>query len=135
MANTHFSGPVNSKAGFIDSGTSNSTINRLVIGNDASKVASATAGAATLNTPSGVVTSESITTAAGSDYALTITNSVIAATDIVLASVQTGSNTTAGLAVHEVTPASGSVVIKVRNAHASAALNGTIKVSFVVVKV
>ena len=98
------------------------------------KTASATAGAATLNKHQGVITSEALTTAAGADYTLTLTNSAIAATDIVLASVQTGTNTTVGLAVHEVTPGAGQVVIKVRNAHASSALDGTIKVSFVVVK-
>ena len=97
--------------------------------------ASATAGAATLNAIAGVITSESITTAAGSEYTLTLTNSKISAADIVLAAVLNGTNTTAGIAVTTVTPAAGSVVIKVKNTHASSALNGTIKVAFVVVNV
>lgn len=93
--------------------------------------ATATAGAATLNAQLGVITSESLTTAAGADYTLTVTNSRVKADSVVLASVKTGSNTKVGLAVHEVTPADGSVVIKVRNNNA-AALDGTIKVSLVV---
>ena len=99
-----------------------------------SGTATATAGAATLSKMAGVVTSEALTTAAGADYTLTLTNTVVAAADLVFVSVQSGTNTTAGLNVHEVTPASGSVVIKIRNAHASAALDGTIKISFLVVK-
>ncbi len=96
------------------------------------KTASATAGAATLNKPSGVITSEALTTAAAATYTLTLTNSEIAATSQVLVTVGNGTNS-AGLPVlATVTPASGSVVIVVRNAHAADALNGTIKVAFVV---
>ena len=96
------------------------------------KTASATAGAATLNKPSGVITSEALTTAAAATYTLTLTNSEIAATSQVLVTVGNGTNS-AGLPVlATVTPASGSVVIVVRNAHAANALNGTIKVAFVV---
>ena len=98
------------------------------------KTASATSGAATLNKMAGVITSESITTAAGSDYTLTLTNSDIAAADQVMASVQLGSATTGEPAITSVTPAAGSVVIKVRNIAASAAFNGTIVISFVVFK-
>lgn len=96
--------------------------------------ATATAGAATLNSAAGVVTSEALTTAAGADYTLTITDNEIAAGDVVLASVQNGTNTTVEPAITRVTPAAGSVVVIVRNLHATVALNGTIKVSFFVVK-
>lgn len=99
------------------------------------KTASATAGAATLNQPSGVVTSESVTTAAAATYTLTLTNSKIAATDIVLASVGNGTNSAGTPEICSATPANGSVVIVIRNAHASAAFNGTLKISFVVVNV
>jgi hypothetical protein len=100
-----------------------------------SGTASATAGAATLAKLSGVITSEALTTAAGSDYTLTITNSLVAATDLVFASVAHGTNTTEGLSIQRVTPGSSSIVIKVRNTHATDPLNGTIKISFFVVKV
>lgn len=95
------------------------------------KTASATTGAATLNKNSGQITSESLTTAAGAVYTLTLTDSNILATDLVLASVQYGTSTTGSPAITRVTPAAGSVVILVQNVHASAALNGTIIISFV----
>lgn len=98
------------------------------------KTATATAGAATLNKNAGVITSESLTTASGAEWTLTLTNSAIAAADQVYASVQNGTNTTAMPYITTVAPAAGSVVIKVRNGHASVALNGTVKVSFFVVK-
>lgn len=95
------------------------------------KTAAATAGAATLNKNSGVITSEALTTAAGASYTLTLTNSVIAATDQVFASVQYGTATTGSPAVVTVTPGAGSVVIVVQNISAATALNGTIKIAFV----
>jgi exosome complex RNA-binding protein Csl4 len=98
-----------------------------------SGTATATSGAATLNKQAGVITSESLTTAAAAAYTLTITNSLVAAGSIVLASVQSGTNTQGVLSIDSVTPDDGSVVIVVRNRHASQALNGTIKVSFVVI--
>lgn len=96
--------------------------------------ATATAGAATLAKLSGVITSESLTTAAGATYTLTITDSVIAATDLVFASVALGTATTGTPVVTTVAPAAGSLVIIIQNIHALAALNGTIKVSFLAVK-
>jgi hypothetical protein len=98
------------------------------------KTATATTGAATLNKSSGIITSESLSTAAGADYTLTITNSDIAAADMVLASVALGTATTGTPVVATVKPAAGSVAIVVQNIHASAALNGTIKVAFAVLK-
>lgn len=94
--------------------------------------ASATGGAATLAEPSGTITSEALTTAAASAYTLTITNTTVAAASMVFASVCNGTNTQGQLVVETVTPGSGSIVIVVRNRHASEALNGTIKISFFV---
>jgi hypothetical protein len=99
------------------------------------KTATAVAGAATLNKSSGVITSEAIETAAAAEYTLTLTNSTIAATDIVLASVWNGSNNVGPIRVTTVTPGSGSVVIKVQNGHASEPLTGAIKIGFMVLKV
>ena len=99
------------------------------------KTATASSGAATLNKSSGTITSEALTTAQNAFYTLTLTNSEIAATDMVFASVANGTNTQGTPMVERITPAAGSVVIRIRNAHASAeALNGTIVVSFLVVK-
>ncbi len=98
------------------------------------KTATATAGAATLNKQAGVITSEALTTAAGAVYTLTLTNSVIGATDQVFASVSYGTATAGSPVVTRVTPGSGSVVILVQNIHASAALDGTIKIAFFVLQ-
>lgn len=95
----------------------------------------ATAGAATVNALQGKVTSESLTTAQNAIYTLTLTNDQIAAGDIVLASVANGTNTQGTPMIGRIQPAAGSVVIQVINKHASAeALNGTVVVSFVVLK-
>jgi hypothetical protein len=97
-------------------------------------LATAAAGAATLHKMAGVVTTEAVTTAAGADYILTLTNKTVSATDIVIATVNNGTNTTAGITVCRVTPSAGSLVIFIRNLHASVALNGTLKICFLVVK-
>lgn len=99
------------------------------------KTASATSGAATLNSPSGVVTSEALTTAAAATYTLTLTNSTIAAADIVLVSMGNGTNSAGAPVINTVTPAAGSVVVVVKNVHASAALNGTLTFAYTIVKV
>ena len=98
------------------------------------KTATAVAGAATLNKGSGVVTSEALTTAAGATYTLTLTDSAIAATDEVFASVQNGTNAAGLPEIATVTPGAGSVVIVVHNDHATAALNGTLKVTYLDLK-
>jgi hypothetical protein len=99
------------------------------------KTAAATGGAATLNKNAGVITSEALTTAAGATYVLDITNSTAAVADQVMASVQFGTSTTGTPAVTTVSTATaGHIIVTVQNIHASAALNGTIKISFVVHK-
>lgn len=99
--------------------------------------ATATAGAATLNAAgSGVITSESLTTAAGSEYTLTLTNNMVEAGDVVLAATNLGTATTGNPTIKSVTPAAGSVVIVVGNSNENspAAFNGTIQVRFMVMK-
>lgn len=98
------------------------------------KTATASGGAATLNKSAGKITSESLTTAAGASYVLTLTNSAIAAADQVFASVANGTNAQGIPVVSRVTPGSNSVTIAVTNLHASQALNGTIVISFAVLK-
>jgi hypothetical protein len=103
--------------------------------NGALGTTTAVAGAATLNKMAGIVTSESsITTAAGSDYTLTLTNSTIAVGDFVLASCSNGTNTTEGIAVNRTQVSAGQVIIHVRNTNASTALNGSIVINFLVCK-
>jgi hypothetical protein len=98
------------------------------------KTVAAVAGAATLAKMAGVVTSEALTTAAGTTYTLTLTNSNVAAGDQVFASVSLGTATTGMPTITTTKAGAGSVVIVVQNVHASAALNGTIKIAFFVLK-
>lgn len=97
------------------------------------KTATAVAGAATLNKLQGAVTSEALTTAANGIYTLTLTNSTIAAADMVIATAQNGTNTTEGLSIERIQPAAGSCVFILRNT-AAAALNGTVVIKFLTIK-
>jgi hypothetical protein len=98
------------------------------------KTATAVAGAATLNKASGKITTEALTTAAGASYSLTLTNSAIAAADMVFASLANGSNSAGDPVIALVTPGAGFVTIIVNNRHASAALNGNLVISFASMK-
>lgn len=95
-------------------------------------IGTAVAGAATVNSYIGKVTSESLTTAAGAEYTLTLTNNKIAAGDIVFVSVD--KLTSAGVpGVGSSTVTAGQVVITVTNLDA-AAFNAAIQINFMVVK-
>lgn len=96
--------------------------------------ATAVAGAATLNQGGGIVTSESITTAAGGFYTLTLTNALIDANTIVFVESWLGTSTTGVASAANSTPGAGSAVILIENVHASAAFNGTIKIGFFLVR-
>lgn len=113
--------------------TGNVTVSGAVL--KAVGAATATAGAATLNGLSGKVTSESLTTAQNAIYTLTITNSSIAAADIVLANVANGTNSAGTPMIGKITAAAGSVAIEVINkASGATAFNGTVVVGFTTIK-
>lgn len=102
--------------------------------NTATATVAGSSGTATLNAAgSGVITTGSVATTADSDWSLTLTNNMIAAADIVLASVNLGTSVGKPY-ISEVTPGAGSVVIKVRNASGASTMNGTIQIRFLVVK-
>lgn len=91
----------------------------------------ASAGAVTSHAQRGIVTTEALTTAAGSSYTLTLTNNRTQTTDsFCLVSVGNGSNTGGTPVVTSVTQSGGSWVILIKNDHASAAFNGTLKIMF-----
>jgi hypothetical protein len=95
----------------------------------------AAAGAVTVTGTDGKITTETLTTAQNGVYTLTMTNTAIAAADIVLASVANGTNTQGSPVVTRVQPGAGSAVILVANLHASAqAFNGTLVISYLVMK-
>ena len=133
MAATHFSGPVYSTNGFVGANTGAIAATSLTL-DTGTKTATATAGAATLSKMSGKITSEALTTAAAAAYTLTLTNTNIAAADMVFASVANGTNSAGIPIVGRITPAAGSVTILIENQHAANAFNGTVVISFMVVK-
>lgn len=94
--------------------------------------ATAVSGAATLNQDGGTVTSESLTTAAGASYTLTLGCAKVNPNSLVLASVANNSNTQGDPSVQKITPGTGQVTIVVVNRHSSQAFNGTLNIAFVV---
>lgn len=101
----------------------------------ASDIGTATtaSGAATLNDLVGKITTEALTTAAGANATVTLTNSRAAAGDSVVATMN-GGTTTAGTPVMvSAVPAAGSIVFTIKNDHASDAFNGTIVFSYIVI--
>ena len=91
----------------------------------------AVANAVTMTGRFGKITTEALSTAAAATYTVTVTNTAIAATDMVMVSVDQGTNSAGAPSVQLVTPAAGSLVIIIKNVHASNAFNGTLLISFV----
>lgn len=90
--------------------------------------ATAVAGAAILDASVGVITTESLTTAAAATYTLTLTNSVAIVGSAVQATIGNGTNSTAGTVI-SATASLGAVTFAVTNVSA-AALNGTLLISY-----
>lgn len=93
-----------------------------------------TNAAATINAAFGIITTESLTTAATVPYTFTLTNNFITASDMVQATVGNGTNTQGAPTVATVTPGSGSAVIVINNTHTTGAYSGTLKIAFQVIK-
>lgn len=95
--------------------------------------ATASGGTATLNKMAGKVTTNSMATSPLNSFTLTILNSTVAATDIVLATI--GNFATTGIPVLiNVTPSSGGITCSIFNADTITSFNGTVVVSFLVIK-
>jgi hypothetical protein len=96
--------------------------------------ATAASGAATLNAQCGTITTEALTTAAGADYTLTLTNTRVDAGCVPFFSVALGSATAGGpYLAHSPVVTEDQLVVKVRNLHASAAANGKLKINFLLI--
>lgn len=93
----------------------------------------ASAGAVTMNSLNGQVTTESLTTAAGAEYTLTITNSLATANSVVIASVGNGTSSAGTPGIGGVSASAGSIVITVTNLHSANAFNGTLKINFAII--
>lgn len=84
----------------------------------------------TLNAVVGTITTVSSTLAAAAEQAITLTNSNITASSIVMMSASTAGTGTP--AIVNVKPAAGSVTFTLKNVSATTAFNNTILISFVV---
>lgn len=87
----------------------------------------------TCNSMTGVITTVSQTVAGGDEAEFTVTNSEVAATDVVAVSIKT--HTSAGEFIAAVTAvAAGSFKIRLSNLHTSTAGNNVLVINFVVLK-
>ena len=92
----------------------------------------AVAGAAQIGTDSGIITTQSLTTAAAATATFTIGCSAATPFSLPMVSIQNGSNSAGSPVVTTVTPGNGVVTVVIQNIAASAALNGTLKISLIV---
>jgi hypothetical protein len=93
----------------------------------------AVAGKATVSVDAGIVTTESLVTAAGATYTLTVGCDEADAGSIVLATIQNGTNNAGDPSLQFVDPANNNtIVFTVVNRHATNAFNGTLIISFTV---
>jgi hypothetical protein len=87
----------------------------------------------TLSTLTGQITTVALTTAAGAEEKFTVTNTLVAATDvIVLSTTYNGAGGPVFLSAQNVT--AGAFDLCITNSHASAALNAVMVINFVVIK-
>lgn len=87
------------------------------------------ANAVTANGQAGVITTSSLTTAGGANYAITWTNSSIASTSSILLTLMGGTNTTKNITI-QATAGSGTSTLTIYNNTAATALNGTILIGY-----
>lgn len=97
--------------------------------------ASGTSGTSTvtLSKTLGVITTDAITTAAAADHVMTVTNTTVTASSVIVASINKNAST-GWPVITSIEPGSGSFVIRITNMHASAAFNAALKIAFQVVK-
>ncbi len=100
-------------------------------GGAVTQITDATTGV-TLNKPTGQITTVALTTVAAAEEEFTVTNSKVAAIDVIAVSTTYAGAGTPIVAVKGV--AAGSFKIVITNVHASAALNAALVINFAVIK-
>lgn len=95
--------------------------------------ATAAAGAVTLHAQAGIITTEALSTAAGATYTLTLTNSFINASSVVLVSPDKASSTGTPCLAY-VTPGANTATIVIQNIHSATAFNAAIKIAFNIIQ-
>lgn len=93
----------------------------------------AVSNALTISKMAGVITTEALTTAGGANQAIVLTNTVIAAGDVILITLAGGTNTTKNITLQAVATANTGT-ITIYNNTAATALNGTLIINFLVIK-
>ena len=88
-----------------------------------------TTGSGTLNAPIGKITTVALTTAAQASASFTISDSFIAAGDMVLAGVANGTNSAGQPVVSSCVVSAGQVVVKIANVDPTNAFNGTLVIT------
>ncbi len=93
------------------------------------------ANVVTINAQSGVITTSALTTAASGSYLITLTNSAISGTgNVIIASIAGGTNTTKDISVEATCTAANTATLTIyNNVLITTALNGTVKINFLVV--
>ncbi len=90
------------------------------------------ANAVTASGTTGVITTSALTTAGGASYAITWTNTFITTSSTIVLSVMGGTNTTQNINF-TVTAGAGSSTLTIFNSTAATAINGTIKIGYMVI--
>lgn len=92
----------------------------------------------TINATSGTITTDTTSLAAGASAEFTVTNSTVAADDVIIVSQRSGSSLVAGVAgvtdIVVVTVAAGSFILSVANGSTTTADTGAIIINFLVLK-
>lgn len=89
------------------------------------------ANAVTASASAGVITTSALTTEAGSSYAITWTNTKIATTSVIQLTLAGGTNTK--MVAFKVVAGSGTATLTIYNLDLLAALDGTVKINYLVV--
>lgn len=106
------------------------TSNQKLVAAETYGTGTCSSNAVTINAESGLITTESLTTAAEAVTELTVTNSGCVAGSIISASIVNYAGTTGIPVVYADNAGSGSFKIQVNNASSAAALNGVLKIYF-----
>lgn len=105
---------------------------RLVVDKAAVTANSGNSYTVTANQAAAVVTTDSLSTAAGASQTITINDSLATSGSEVLVTRNGGTNS-AGTPVIKAVPGAGTITLTIQNAHASAAFNGTLVLGVLVV--
>lgn len=99
-----------------------------------SKFVVASNGDAELNQPSGRIITDVLDTAPGEMYVLILQNSVARADDILLFSVAFAGNASGFPVISTTQQANGSITFAIRNVDADTPFNGTLQITFLIVR-